>query len=106
MNRGDVYWVELPGPWGRRPAVILTRQEGLSFLTSVTVGPITSTLRHAPTWVRLGIEDGLPHESSVNLDSIQTIRADRLGERVTRLSPERMRQVSRAARFALALDES
>lgn len=105
VNRGDIYWIELPEPWGRRPAVVLTRQAGLAFLTSVTVAPITTTLRDVPTWVRIGPADGLSRESSINLDSIQTIRTDRLGEFITRLSPERMAMVGAAIQFALGLDD-
>jgi mRNA interferase MazF len=104
MRQGDVYWLEADEDSGRRPVLILTRTSGLSILTSVTVAPLPTRVRIAPTWVEVAEEEGLGRRSFVNLDNIQTIRADRLEEFITHLSPRRLKEVARAVEFALGLD--
>jgi mRNA interferase MazF len=104
MNRGDVHWVLFPEPTGHRPALILTRQAGLRILTAVTVAPITTTLRDIPTRVVLDVADGLPTLCCVNLDAIQTIARDLIGDHIASLSSERLLQVRNATVFALGLD--
>jgi len=42
MRRGDVWWAELPAPSGRRPVVLLTRNEAYAFRELVTVAPLTT----------------------------------------------------------------
>ncbi|MEO9254755.1 MAG: type II toxin-antitoxin system PemK/MazF family toxin [Tepidiformaceae bacterium] len=103
MNRGDVYWCCFPTPDQRRPVVILTRESALSFLEAITVVPITSSVRSSPTYVRLGLADGLFEECAANLDGIQTVRSTALGEYISRLSSTRMDQIAEAAMFAFAL---
>ena len=104
MKRGDVYWTEFGPPYGNRPAVILTRDAGLGVLNSVTVAPCTTRERRSPTWVRLTEADGMPGDSWVNLDVIQTVVAGALVDFVCSLPQERVAEVGGAARFALQLD--
>ena len=49
-------------------------------------------------------EDGVLAECVVNADSIQTIQKSHLGDLITELSPERMREVRVAIEFALGFD--
>jgi mRNA interferase MazF len=104
MHQGDVYWVTLEGADGRRPALILTREPALAFLSSVTVAPLTTTVRSSPTWVEVTQADGLPVRSFINLDGIQTVHRSQCTDLIARLSPERLREVARAIHFALGLD--
>jgi mRNA interferase MazF len=71
---------------------------------SVTVAPLTTTIRDIPVEVRLGPQQGLPRECVVNLDEIQTIRKERLIRVLTTLSSEVLKQVDEALKFALGLD--
>lgn len=103
MQRGEVWWAELPSPIGRRPALLLSRNAAYRVRTSVTVAMVTRTMRHIPVEVALGAEDGMPAQCVVNLDSIFTLPKSRLKERITTLSPERMAAVTRAIIFALDL---
>ena len=64
------------------------------------VAPITSIRRGAPSEVPVGIEEGLKHESAVNLDHVQTVEQDRLVGFVGTLVPVKMRQVCRALAVA------
>ena len=103
MRRGEVWWAELPPPTGRRPVVLLSRDAAYPVRTSVTVTPITRTIRGIPVEVPLGKEDGMPVPCVVNTDDILTIPKARLTERLTTLSSEKMRAVAKAIVFALDL---
>jgi mRNA interferase MazF len=101
MRRGDVRWYKFPRPDKRRPVVILSRSSALEFLGEVTVAPITSTIRDIPTEVLLTSEDGMPRESAVNLDHLQTVARGRIGPLITSLSNQKMAELRRALLFAL-----
>ena len=104
MRRGEVRWYAFQAPDKRRPVLILTRDSALSFLQSVTIAPITTTVRDIPSEVYLTREDGLLTECAANMDNIQTVPKGRLGSLITSLAPERMADVKRAVAFALGLD--
>jgi mRNA interferase MazF len=103
MRRGEVWWAELPLPIGRRPVVLLSRDEAYAVRNSVTVAEVTTTIRSIPVEVALGTEDGLPKRCVVNLDTIVTIRKELLTERITILGSEKIEQIDRAIQFALSL---
>jgi mRNA interferase MazF len=95
---------KLPPPDKSRPVLVLTRPSALEFLTRVTVAPITSTIRGAPTEVVLGVDDGLRQRCAANLDNIVTLRREELGRLVATVRPERMREVCAALVFALGCE--
>lgn len=103
MRRGEVWWVELPPPIGRRPVVLLSRDAAYRVRTSVIVGMVTRTIRNIPVEVPLGTEDGMPEQCVANLDDILTVPKGRLVERITTLSPQKMTAVAKAIIFALDL---
>ena len=104
MRRGDVWWAELPPPVGRRPVLLLSRNAAYQVRTSITVAPITRTIRRIPVEVLLGTEDSMPERCVVNLDDIMTIPRSLLTRRVTTLSDDKMALVSKAISFALDLE--
>jgi mRNA interferase MazF len=67
------------------------------------MAPLTTRIRGIPVEVAVGPEDGVSRWSVVNLDEITTIRISTLGRRITTLSADKMDEVNRAIRFALAL---
>lgn len=103
MQRGDVWWANLPLPIGRRPVLLLSRDAAYRVRTSITVAVITRTIRAIPVEVFLDESDGMRTRCVVNLDDILTIPKSLLEERVTNLSPEKMLLVNRAVAFALDL---
>jgi Growth inhibitor len=103
MRRGEVWWAQLPLPVGRRPVVLLSRDEAYAVRNAVTVAEVTSTIRGIPVEVELGPEDGLPKKCVVNLDTIVTIRKDLLIERVALLRDEKIEQINSAIKFALSI---
>lgn len=104
LTRGDVRLYQFAPPDKKRPVVVLTRESALRYLSTVTVAPITSTIRGVPSEVRLGKEDGMKVPCAVNLHNVVTVSAQRLGRRVARLSPQRMNEICRALRFSLGCD--
>ena len=103
MRRGEIWWAELPAPVGRRPVVLLSRNEAYAVRELVIVAPITSRIRRIPTEVPLGRADGLPRRCVANLDTITTIPKRTLTQRLTSLVPEKLAAVERALCFAVGL---
>ncbi len=103
MRRGEVWWAELPPPAGRRPVVLLSRNEAYAVRELVTVAPVTTRIRRIPTEVQLGPAEGLPKPCVVNLDTITTIPKATLKGRLTGLGAEKVAAVDRALGFALGL---
>ena len=101
MNQGDVYWCNFRPPDKRRPVLILTRDSAITFLTGITVAPLTTRIRDIPTEVVLTPEtDGVLTECEINLDNLQTVQKDSLDEYLTTLSSVRLREVIAAIEFA------
>ena len=104
MRRGEVWWADQPNPIGKRPVVLLSRDEAYHVRNAVTVAQITTTVRNIPVEVVLDKKDGLPQLCAVNVDTITTIRKSILTQRICALKAEKMHAINRAIKFALALD--
>jgi mRNA interferase MazF len=105
VNRGDVCWYTFKTPDKKRPVLILTRDSAIAVLHSVTVAPITSTIRSIPTEVVLTEADGLPHICAANFDNLQTVPKSNIGDRIARLTTRKMKEAGAATLFALGFDE-
>jgi mRNA interferase MazF len=103
MHRGEIWWAALPSPAGRRPVLLLSRDEAYAVRSLVTVAPLTTRMRRIPTEVPLGRAEGVPRPCVVNLDTVTTIPKAALAARLTTLSPPKQAAVDRALRFALGL---
>ena len=101
LSRGDVCLCGFPPPDKQRPVLVLTRASAIGHLATVTVAPITSTVRDVPSEVILDIDDGMKGRCAVNLHNAVTVAQTRLGRRVSNLSVSRMEEVCEALRFAL-----
>src|SRR5712691_3612759 len=103
MPRGQILWTDLPAPAGRRPVVLLSRNEAYTVRELVTVAPITTRIRRISTEVPLGPAEGLPKICVVNLDTLTTIPRRTLTQAIGPLPPEKLAAVERAMMFALDL---
>jgi mRNA interferase MazF len=103
MQRGEIWWAQLDPPAGRRPVLLLSRNKAYEIRLSVTVAPITRTIRGIGTEVGLDEKDGLPLKCVVNLDDIITIPKNTLVEKITTLSAAKMRETGQSITFALDL---
>ena len=99
VARGEIWSYRFTAPDKRRPVLVLSRPEVIPLLHTVLVAPVTSS-RGAPSEVHVGIDEGLKHDSAVNLDHVQTVEQDRLVGFVGTLSPVTMQHVCRALAIA------
>ncbi|NQT75913.1 MAG: type II toxin-antitoxin system PemK/MazF family toxin [Candidatus Omnitrophica bacterium] len=103
MRRGEVWLANLLAPVGRRPVVLLSRNEAYLIRTSITIAEVTTVIRGIPVEVKLDKEDGLAKPCVVNLDTITTIPKNQLKRKIVLLKPEKIARINLAIRFALAL---
>ena len=87
MAQGDIWWAE--SELGRRPVLVVTRNEAIDLLNKVVVAPITRTVRDIPTEVPLDSGDGLPHRSAASFDNLAVVAKSHLTERVGTISHRR-----------------
>lgn len=104
MRRGDIWWANLPAPFGHRPVILLSRDDAYLVRDLILVAPVTTRIRGIRAEVPLGPEDGLPRASVVNLDTIYTHYKSRLHEYVASLSSQKLQAVDSAIHFALGLE--
>jgi mRNA interferase MazF len=104
IARGDVRLYQFAPPNKKRPVVVLTRNSAIAYLSTVTVAPITSTIRGVPSEIVLDEEDGMKAPCAVNLHNAVTISQQRLGKRVAQLRLTRMAEICAALRFSLGCD--
>ena len=103
-QRGEVWLYTFKPPDKRRPVVILTRQSVLPLLRTAMVAPVTSNIRGLPSEVPVGVDEGLKHNSVVNLDWVQTVEQRLLTHHVGSLGEARMAEVCRALSIATGCD--
>lgn len=104
IRRGDVRLYQFAPPDKKRLVVVLTRGSAISYLCTVTVASITSTIRGVPSEVVLTAEDGMKASCAVNLHNVVTVSQQRLGRRVAQLGSSRMAEICAALRFSLGCD--
>ena len=112
MQRGEIWWADLPEPAGaapgyRRPVLILQSDDFTrSRIQTVIVIVLTANLRlaEAPGNVLIMAGDtGLPKDSVVNVSQIITVDKSFLTERVRRLDAPIMFLVEDGVRTVLGL---
>lgn len=104
MRRGEVWWAHLPRPVGRRPVVLVSRDEAYAVRELVTVVSVTTRVRDIPVEVALGREEGLLRRCVANADTITTIPKRTLREYAGVLDGEKVAALDAAVRFALGLE--
>jgi mRNA interferase MazF len=104
MKRGEVWWAALPKPAGRRPVVLVSRDEAYQVRELVIVVPVTTRVRELPTEVPLGRAEGMPRRCVANADTLTTIPKRALVEYAGTLGAERLGQLESAIHFALGFE--
>ena len=87
-----------------RPVLILTRELVRPHLGTVTVAPITTTIRGLSSEVAVDSANGLSESSVVSCDNITTIPADAVGEQIGVLLKSQEPTLSEAIVAAFDLD--
>jgi mRNA interferase MazF len=65
-----------------RPVLVLTRELVRPHMTTVTVAPITTTIRGLSTEVRVDEANGLAGPSVASCDNVTTVPTDNLGTQI------------------------
>ena len=108
LRRGTVVTVASPGAYSGkpRPAVVVQADRWLQAHPSVTLCPLTSTIRQAPL-VRIAVEpsprNGLRKPSQLMADKIFTVPLAAVGEVVGQLEPDVLVDLDLALRGWLEL---
>ena len=89
-----------------RPVLLLTREAVRPYRTSITVAPITSTVRGLTTEVPVGRGNGLDHECVVACDNVTTIPATAIGQLLGYLLEPQERELAAALITAYDLESA
>jgi mRNA interferase MazF len=87
-----------------RPVLVLTREQVRPYLTSITIAPITSTIRGLSTEVPVGPANGLQHDSVISCDNVTTVPRSALGRLLGYLHPAQEAALCHAIASAYDLD--
>ena len=104
MRQHEIWWAEFPEPIGRRPVLLLSRNQAYRILKRVTVAEVSTTIRNIPVEVELGADEGLERASVANVDNIHAVAISRLSSKIGELSDERAWDVERALGYAFDID--
>lgn len=104
MRQYELWWADLPQPIGRRPVLLLSRDQVYRVLKRATVAEISTTIRNIPVEVELGDNEGLTRESVANVDNLHAVAISRLSSKIGELPEERTWEVERALGFAFDIE--
>lgn len=102
IRQGDVYWIDIGEPTGSAPGylhphvVVQNNLFNRSRIRTVVVCAITSNLRRADAPGNILLDPGeanVPKHSVVNISQVFTVDKSVLGERIGRLSSQRVREI-------------
>ena len=105
LKQYEIWWAQLPKPAGRRPVLLLSRNDAYTLLNKFVAAEITTTIRNIAIEVPLGVSEGLPTRCVVNCDNLRTIAKQNLVEKISKLAPQRIGDVKRAVGYALGWEE-
>ncbi|MGI8729438.1 MAG: type II toxin-antitoxin system PemK/MazF family toxin [Solirubrobacteraceae bacterium] len=84
-RQGEIWWAQAETE--RRPVLVVTRDDAIEVLNRIIVAPITRTVRHIPTEICLGPDEGLAVDCAASFDNLQPVNRRLLTERAGALAP-------------------
>lgn len=105
MKQFEIWWARLPAPAGRRPVLLLSRNDAYQYLNKFIVAEITTTIRAIPVEVKLGRKEGLPSAYVANLDKVRSVAKVWLESRAGAVGRSRHHEVKRALGYVLGWEE-
>ena len=112
--RGEIYLADLgegvgSEQRGRRPVIIVQNDVGNHYSPTVIVAAITAKISKPKMPTHVGIlpsQDGIERDSVILTEQVRTIDKQRLKEKVTHLTDDKMKAVDHALKISLGLVES
>jgi len=108
MRRGDlfrVYQGSKYDPKNFRVFLVVSRQSLIDTkFSTVICAPVYSKYDGYPTQVKVGVDEGLKHDSAVYCDDLSSIPKSILTNYIGSLSADKMDAVNNALRIALAIE--
>jgi mRNA interferase MazF len=105
VRRGELYRVykgSKHDPKNYRVFVVVSRQIVIdSKFSTVICAPIYSNYDGLSTQVKVGVDEGLKHESSIYCDELISIRKQALTDYIGKLSDNRTEELNKSLRIAL-----
>jgi mRNA interferase MazF len=110
VNRGEFYLVQKQrsrDPRKQRVLIVVGRKVLIdSGFSTVICAPVYSRHDGLSTQVRVGVAEGLKHDSSIHCDELVSLPKSSLSNFVGRLPAVRNRELNRALATALALEDA
>lgn len=100
ISQGAIWWLERPDD-KRRPCLVLSRSSTIPVLDQVLVAPLTTRARGLDTEVTVGVDEGVPRPSVVNLQHAIAVPKRMLTRPIGRLAAGRWHEVCDAMRVAI-----
>ena len=109
MKRGDLYRVSHPGsndPKKFRVFVVISRQVLIdSKFSTVICAPVYSVHDGLSTQIKVGISEGLKHDSSIHCDELISIPKNKLTNFIGNLTELKLMELNEALSIALDISE-
>lgn len=77
----------------RRPVLVISRDEVIPVVNNVVVAPVTSTVRHIPTCIPVGPDEGIDRDSVATFDNLAAVPKSVLTTRLGGLRNRGRRQI-------------
>ncbi|WP_086819472.1 type II toxin-antitoxin system PemK/MazF family toxin [Allokutzneria sp. NRRL B-24872] len=99
--RGQIYWSDIG--FGKKPWLVVSNNLRNRAIPSLLAVRITTTAKNVglPTFVPLSASD--PMVGVINVDDLQQLSHEELGEQTGAVSPQTLMKVNAALKVALAL---
>lgn len=112
MKRGDIYWANLDPTIGAeiqktRPVVIVSNNLNNIYSSTITILPITSSIKKLPKPYEVFLlekEGGISNNSLIKANQIRTIDKIRLGNKIGNLSEEKILEIENAILIHLGIN--
>jgi len=105
VTQFEIWWADLPKPAGRRPVLLLSRDDAYDYLNKFIVAEVTTKIRNIPAEIPLGRREGMAKPCVANCDKLRTVPRQALDAKIYRLAAARVPAVKRAVGYALGWRE-
>ena len=109
MRRGELYLVANPSgrdPKRQRVFVVVSRQALIETrFPTVICAPVYSHHNGLATQVRVGIDEGLKHDSSIHCDELVSVTKALLTHYIGKLPQEKLEELRQALQAALGFED-